>query len=185
MKEVEILVKVLEPRDSALQKLAKFENKGIKAVHDTYFYDPLRQELQIQHGRLNESFRLRKTEHKASMTYKKDHFEGEKWLYSDEFQTDIENPHQAEQIIIHLGLKKLLELHNTKHVFETPEYEIVLEEVRDLGLFLEVEKRNVQEYDNISSIKKRISEFMQTLGISMSEPLNVGKAELLMQKIRK
>jgi predicted adenylyl cyclase CyaB len=46
-------------------------------------------------------------------------------------------------ILTKLGFEELVTVNVVKHIYHTSEYEIVLEEVERLGLFLEVEKKAV------------------------------------------
>lgn len=184
MKEVEILVEVLDKKESVLKKLEKFEFKGAKETLDLYFFDPKRSELKPEKdGRLNACFRLRKKDKKAYMTYKIDNFDKSgKWVYSDEDEIEISDLRIAENIVEHLRLKKLVEIDNKKWTYLAGDFEIVFEEVKDLGLFLEVEKLNVKDNADINVIKKEIWNFIKSLKIKIGEELNAGKPELMMKK---
>ncbi len=184
MKEIEILVEVLEGKDSALEKLASFESKGLKHTLDVYFYDPLRPDLQPRaDGRLTRSFRLREKDGKASIAYKIDNFDADgMWTYSDEFETPVGNFEAGMQIVSHLGLQELIRIDNNKHTFVTPKYEIVLEDVKDLGVFLEVELLAQVEDGEVMSAKKDIEDCIASLGLRVSAELNAGKPELMLRK---
>ncbi|MDD4188058.1 MAG: CYTH domain-containing protein [Bacilli bacterium] len=83
---------------------------------------------------------MRTKNEESSLTYKKDHFENDgKWLYSDEYEIAIDSYEMGKKIIEILGLKRLLTINNLKKLYKFKEYEITLEKVEDLGLFLEVE----------------------------------------------
>jgi adenylate cyclase, class 2 len=184
MKEIEILVKIKESKESVLKKLAQFADKGIIEVKDIYFYDPLRKELQEDNGEFpRQWFRLRRKGDKNYITYKVDNFKGDKWTYSDEHETEIKDIEIVRKIVEHLGLKKLIEIDNKKHVFLTKDYEIVLEDIANLGLFMEVEKLEAGEEDE-SLVKKSIKDFIDSLGIELEEELNIGKPELMLRKMR-
>ena len=60
------------------------------------------------------------------------------------------------------------------------DYEIVIENVKDLGLFLEVEY--CTDIDGDVKMEKKIQEFINSLGINVSEELNIGKPEMYMKK---
>jgi len=107
MKEIEILVEVVESKQKALKILDQFEYKGIKKTLDIYFHDPLRKDLYPDvSGRLNASFRIRQKAGINSFAYKTDHFIDEKWSHSDEFETVINDFDITLQIIEKLGLKE-------------------------------------------------------------------------------
>ncbi|MBT3720066.1 class IV adenylate cyclase [archaeon] len=184
MKEVEILVKILDSKEETLEKLNKFNFVGVEKTLDIYFQDPKRKDLQTdENGFSGRSFRLRKKGNKIYITYKVDQLgEDGNWLYSDEHETEVQDFDVTMKIINHLGLEILVELENEKHIFLTDEYEIVFEDVKDLGLFLEVEKLNVEDHDDLEQIKKDIRNFIETLEIKTKEELNIGKPGLMLQK---
>jgi len=213
MKEVEILVEILEDKESVLKKLEQFNFVGVKKVLDVYFTDSKREELKPdEKGRLNNCFRLRKTrldssrqeDDKNYLAFKKDHFENDIWSHSDEYETEVEDFETTMEIIRHLGFEVLIEIENEKHTFLTDKprtlfsklfnrpatenqevrgkYEIVFEDVKNLGLFLEVERLKVGDDENIEEIKKEIWKFIKNLNIKTSKELNAGKPELMLNK---
>lgn len=186
MKEVEILIEVKSTKEAALMALSRFESKGSEEVLDVYFVNSSRPELQPDlSGRLFNSYRLRKKGCKASMAYKVDHFlpSGE-WSHSDEYETGVEDFDAVMEINKKLGFEELIRVDNIKHKFLTEDYEIVLEEVKDLGLFLEVEKLSEVSDNQVTQTKEEIRSFLKTLNIEFGEEQNAGKPELLLRKRR-
>lgn len=184
MKEIEILVEVFDEKEKVLEALSPFENVGEKRTLDVYYFDPLRKDLQPgDNGRLTRSFRLREKDGKCSMAYKLDNFDANGiWTYSDEFETSFSDFEKMTEIVRHLGLQELVRIDNTKHTFKTPEYEIVFEEVKDLGFFLEVELLQEVEDGEVMYAKQKIQEFINILGLHVSEELSAGKPELMLKK---
>lgn len=183
MKEVEILVKVLDKKAKVIKSLKKFKFLGVKKTLDVYFYDPLRANLSPdKSGKLNECFRIRKKNKKAFLTYKIDRFDNSNiWLYSDEYEVEISNFQTAIKIIKKLGFKNLINIENEKYTFLSNRYEIVLEDVKDLGLFLEVECLSANNKESINKTKKDIRKFIKLLDIKIGKELNVGKPELMLK----
>jgi adenylate cyclase, class 2 len=186
MQEIEILVEVFDSKENVLERLKKFNFVGKKEVLDIYFFDPDKDNLKPKDNRLTECFRLRKKDSKAYIAHKKDKFDSEgRWIYSDEEETEIKNFETIQEIIKKLGFKELIQIDNFKHTFLTKEYEIVLEEVKNLGLFLEVEKLKPAKDENVEKTKKEIMGFIKSLEIKTSEELNMGKPELMLRKNQK
>lgn len=182
MKEIEILVEVFDDIDKVKDVLNNFDYKGSKRVIDEYFYDPKREDLKPdKDNKLYNCLRLRQKDNEYSIAYKNDVFEGSKWIYSNEYETKVESVDTTREILNKLGLIKLLEINNTKHTYETDKYEIVLEEVKGLGLFMEVEYYGNEDNDP-KNIKKEIDIFIKDLGINISEELNMGKPEMYLRK---
>ena len=183
MKEIEILIEVKSTKEEALKALEQFESHGIKKTLDVYFSDPLRKDLQPDDtGRLMASFRLRTKDGKNSLAYKVDHFNDAEWSHSDEYETEFNDFESMSHVIEKLGLVELIRIDNEKHTFVTDEYEIVLEDVKDLGLFMEVEKLAQVSDDKVFETKQEIRDFLQSLGIHLGEEQNAGKPELMLRK---
>ena len=183
MKEIEILVELYSDIQEAKQTLNQFKSTGIKNVIDTYYYDPLRNNLKPNNKlQIDECFRLREQNDKTYITYKIDKFDDNNiWLYSDEYETEVKNKQQIINIINALGLKKLLVINNKKTSYTTNKYEIVIEEVDKLGNFMEVELCT-NENVNVKEIKREIQAFINSLGLDVSEELHMGKPEMMLKK---
>ncbi|MFH1072827.1 MAG: class IV adenylate cyclase [Nanoarchaeota archaeon] len=187
MKEIEILVGVLDSREKALAALKKFTFHGMKTVKDVYFSHPENKRMQAT-GRSfpKEWLRIRTAEGKHYVAHKVDHFtQKHTWLYSDEFETEIMDVIAMQKILASLGYKRLVEIQNRKHVFLTKKYELVLEEVKDLGLFLEVEQINAKPREDVIRVRADIWKFVRALNINVSPELHVGKPELMLKKQKK
>ncbi len=183
MHEIEILVEVYDSVDK-IKKLFKklnFKYVGKKKTIDEYYYDPKRSELKPdKNGQLYHCLRLRQKNNEYFITYKDDVFKGEKWIYSDEYETKVESIDTLKTIFDKLGLVKFIEINNEKETYTTDNYEIVIENVKDLGIFMEVEYCGSS--DDIDKIKKDIQTFIDNLNINVSDELNVGKPELYLKK---
>ncbi|KND49052.1 MAG: hypothetical protein AB200_01315 [Parcubacteria bacterium C7867-005] len=183
MKEIEILIEVKSDKETALRALGGFDSLGVKKTLDVYFYDPLRKNLQPdEENRLSASFRIRQKGEKCSMAYKIDHFILEEWSHSDEYETEIEDLETAIKIVENFGLKELVRIDNEKYIYTTPEYEIVLEDVKNLGLFMEVEKIGKVGDDEVASTKEEIRSLLKSLKIEFGPEQNAGKPELMLRR---
>lgn len=187
MKEIEILVQLhstIAEACSALKRVSK-QMKRLE-IKDTYYYDPLREDLQPnEQCSLSAAFRLRQYDNDYFLTYKVDHFSADgRWEYSDEYETRILDLQAIEHIISCLGLKELVKVNVQKYVFLNDKYEIVVEEVENLGSFLEVEAKALDDDKEPNSIKQEIEKFISELGLSVSRNFDGGKPELLLRKER-
>ena len=68
---------------------------------------------------------------------------------------------------MNLGFRELVRIDNMKYVFLDSDYEIVLEEVKGLGLFLEVEKMHVD--DDVLKVKENIQKLHFLLDTALGE----------------
>ncbi len=183
MIELEVLVEVLDTYDDAINALVPFEYIGDENIIDNYFYDPLRDNLKPdKFGKTFESLRIRQQSNKAKLTYKQDVYSNNIWQYSNENEIGIESVVQMMEILNHLGLKELLTINNHRRYYKHREYEIVLENVRDLGVFIEVEYKGEITDIEISDKRNDIQNFINTFNLSVSSELNSGKPELYIIK---
>lgn len=183
MKEIEILVEVYSSPEVVIKILEQFECCGTQETIDTYYYDPLRTNLKPNDKlEINECLRLRTKNNNNYITYKVDHFDDNgKWLYSDEYETKIDDIFMIRNILEKLGLKKLLSIHNSKKIYHYQDYEIAFETVEELGYFLEVEYCTNEDVD-VKNVKKQIQSFINSLDIKVSEELTMGKPEMIIKK---
>ena len=182
MKEIEILVEVYDSIDKVKKTLIKYEHIGLKHTIDEYYYDPKRKDLKPdKNNQLSHCLRLRSKNNDYSITYKDDVFEKGKWLYSNEYETKVESVDMLREIFKRLGLIKFIEINNKKEIYKTDKYEIAVEDVKDLGIFMEVEYCTNDDVD-VNAIKKGIDDFIKALKLNVSEELNMGKPEMFMRK---
>lgn len=194
MKEIEILYKLNEDIKDAEEKVNKFlfedGNKFIflekKRFVDTYFKSNTFDSLNPQNNdRLLKSFRIREVGEETYLTYKDDQFDKVGiWLYSDELETKIDNAEIFKNIIKKLNFSELVKIDNTKIIYESQNYELVIESVVDLGNFFEVEYKSKSEIstDDVDIIKQNIRKLVNAMGIKLGEELNAGKPELMLKK---
>ncbi len=184
-KEVEILVEVFDKKKEAIKKLSDFKFLGNKKTLDIYLFNPKRDELKPdKNGQLKNCLRIRSKDKKASLAYKVDHFDIKGiWLYSDEYEIDVSDFKKTLAIFKKLGYQELVKIENIKSTFVTGKYEIVLEDVKNLGIFMEVERHNVGPKEDIIKVKMEIWNWIQKLGINVGLELTMGKPELMLKKL--
>lgn len=190
MNEVEILVRVLDPKAKALAALRKLAAKrilqslGKQEVIDVYYFHPKKKEMQVRGSRFPiEWLRVRTKGKQCFLAYKKDHVDAQGcWLFSDEHETEVSDERVIRSLLEGMGFSELVMVQNTKHVFMTSQFEVVLEDVRGLGLFLEVEMRRVREGDGVQAMRKEIQDFVDHLRVRVGKELHVGKPELLLKQ---
>lgn len=182
MKEIEVLVEVYDDINIVKDKLSDFCYKGLKKTIDEYYYDPKRETLKPdKDNQLSHCLRIRSKNNEYSITYKDDVFDNGKWLYSNEYETKIENIDMLREIFDRLGLVKFIEIDNEKETYVYNDYEIVIENVKDLGIFMEVEYCTCLDVD-VKKVKKQIQDFIDNLNLNVSEELNMGKPEMYLKK---
>jgi predicted adenylyl cyclase CyaB len=169
-----------------LRSLRGFSYVGSKRTRDTYYVDPKRSPLKPNRGgRLTECLRVRQKGDKAYVTYKVDHFRGDEWTYSDEHETEVGDHAAMQRIIGMLGLEVLVDVDMEKHLFLSDDLEVAVEDVKGLGLFIEVETRATPTKAGIMKEKESIRRFLAGTGITVGKEQNAGKPELLLRARRR
>lgn len=184
MKEMELSIAFDNTKEEVLKVLSQLDYIGEKELYDTYYIDPLRDNLKPENDlRLNETFRIRRNENSCFVTYKKQHFEGKLWTYSDEYETEVKDYKIMEKIVSMLGLEPLITVHNKRTIYKYEDYEIIFEEVENLGCLLEVEKLSENENEAMN-VKEELRNFIRSLKLKNVKELNIGKNQyLLSQKL--
>lgn len=182
MKEIETLVKVVSPFAGAQRTL---EQRAIfretVRIQDVYWNDPQRPNLTPDGRGMVNALRLRNKGDQWFLTFKHDHMDDTgAWLYSDEFETAVQDGKIMRSILENLGFEERVTVTMQRHYFDTQEYQITLEEVDDLGLFLEVEAKSTDR--DPADVQHSITGFIASLGIR-TELVTAGKPELMYRKL--
>jgi len=181
-REIEISFMVEEPKEHALRKLHGFVNKGTQRITDIYLRHPQLKQFEPKHGYdISESFRLRKKNGKAFVTWKRNHMDGKTWQYADEEETEVASFDDMFKLLTSLGFEELVRVENERHVFTNDAYEIVLDDVEGLGLLLEVESKDPGERKS-TDVMDEIRAFVNSTGLLVGDELHFGKPELLLKK---
>lgn len=188
MKEIEILYTLKTDIETAKKLLAEKVGFIEKIMVDDWYYARHDVEglLPDEEGRLRSALRLRKKGNKHYITYKHDYFDDNKiWLFSDEHETLIDDIVVMKNIFNQLLFTELVHVLNKKFYYQNEVYEIVLEDVFDLGYFIEIEfKGDAQDFshEDVQKKKQAMRLFLKSIGIEVGEEMNAGKPELLLRK---
>lgn len=146
MKEIEILFKIEEEKAQELrQRLKGFFVKQLREV-DTYFYPPHKDFLVSENGR--ENLRVRDAGTKKELTYKRVMYEYGKYSHSIEKNIIIPDAEKMIEILKILGFKTHLTVDKKREIFENDEFRITIDNVKSLGIFVEVEWNGIAESKN-------------------------------------
>lgn len=157
--EIEIKVNI-----ENMDNLTKFleENAMFKLSTrqiDEYFNAPDRDFLAIRP--VTEWLRLRQTREAVLITYKKAHYTTEgKLNFRDEFETIVGDIDQARKILLSLGYTPLVTVNKVRKIWRYQEYEVALDEVQGLGIFVEIEYKG-EDPSNPKLITDQMIEFLR------------------------
>ena len=97
-----------------------------------------------------------------------------------ERETEISDPEEFKEALLLMGYKQMVEIHKTRVKTKYKDYEICLDEVKDLGSFTEVEK--ITEEENTEEIQRQLFEFLTSLGVDPKDQVFNGYDTLIYLK---
>lgn len=126
--------------------------------------------------------RIRKnyTDNKALLTFKGSAPEGITDIAWDDYDTPILNPEKLEKILLNNGYVYVCIIDKIRQSFSFKNYEINIDNIRDLGLFIEIEKNG--EESEVNNIKKDILKTLINLGIKKEDLIEKGYVSLILEK---
>jgi adenylate cyclase class 2 len=140
MKDIEIEVQL---RVSKTDKLVAFLEKeaeftGESYQKDEYLVPPHRDFVATKP--VKEWLRVRESDKKSSVNYKNWHYdESGRSTHCDEYETPIEDVDQMRKIFAAIDIKPLITVEKKRKTYRYKDYEVALDEITDLGNFVEVE----------------------------------------------
>lgn len=128
-----------------------------------------------------EYFSIRRRGGDASVNYKHFYPENvEKTTHCDEFETHVKDPEKMEKILSSLNFSRLITIEKRRETFMHGDFEVSLDEVKDLGSFIEIE--SARDLGGIEKTRKALLNFAQSLGIDMSSMKHRGYVEMMLRK---
>lgn len=97
-----------------------------------------------------------------------------------DFDTPISDPDRLEQVLLGHGYVYFVLIDKVRKTFKYEDFEINIDNIRDLGLFIEIEK-NGEEKD-MENIRKEIMDLLVLLGIGEGEIISKGYVQLILNK---
>jgi adenylate cyclase class 2 len=107
---------------------------------------------------------------------------GEEHGWSEEYETEISNPEEFRKILGFLDFKKVITVDKNREYWDCGDMEVVLDDVKDLGSFVEVEAK--RKFNDTKEALKKCTEFAKEIGIKNVEKSRITKGYpyLLLEK---
>jgi len=170
MKEVEILYNLKGSFKEARKQLSIFKYAGKDVVTDLYYKMPDRTCL-----------RLRKNVSGVHLTYKKDIYKGNAWLYSEEQEVKVKDFKKMRKLMKNIFQEWLI-MQIDRTIYKNKKYKIVLDKIENVGNFLEVESR--EDVKDVEITKQNIRKFVSKMGLQVEEIVNdKGKPEIVAETL--
>lgn len=173
--EIEVKVR-LQDLDGMEKKLAGKGAVFQKPVvqEDSYFMTPGYDERVSGPGEF--ILRIRKVGGKSILTFKELTEVRGAWI---EHETPIEDPEEMRKILLRSGFVTVFDINKTRRRGELGEFEICIDDVKELGKFMEV-CLIADEHENT---RERIIQFLKGLGFRDRDIETRGYGEILGEKL--
>jgi adenylate cyclase class 2 len=172
--KIENFEKFMEVKNKILSLGSKLISKA--SEEDIYFQHPSR-----DFSKTDEALRIRKTNGKNYLTYK-----GAKISKISktrlEIQTEIENFENTKEIFYKLGFKPIAIISKKREKYILGSTSIYMDEVKDLGYFIEIEEE-VENEATIEMIEEKLIKIFEKINIPKSSITTKSYLELLLEKI--
>jgi len=173
--EVELRFPLLNPEQliQRLNKIAKPQKQKV-FQKDIYFVPVHRNFLDREY--VNEWLRIRETKNRTTLNYKN-------WypdkICCDEFETEIEDIIALKKIFESLNFKEIVVVEKLRSAWIYKEVEIVIDEIKGLGFFVELESKSNLEFEEA---KKLLYDVLKELEAETGLQELGGYAFLLLKK---
>lgn len=182
--EVEIKVKV-DDLTEIREKVAKIGKlvKAIKQIDE--YYTPLHRDFFAQKPHPTEYLRIRTNPDKVVLEYDVsiNKREDGDYDYAEEYETEISNPEELRKILNFLDFKKAVTIKKNREYWQCGGIEVALDEVKDLGSFIEAEAKG--DFKGDKEAKKACIDFLENLGFKDVEKNQIkkGYSELFLENL--
>jgi len=183
--EVEIKLKInsFEEVKKILPRFGKLA-KSIKQIDE--YYIPCHRDFFAQKPHPVEWLRIRTNPDKTVFEYDKSinkKADGEQEC-ANEYETEISQPEEFKKILGFLNFKKVVTVEKLREYWDCEDFEVSLDNVKDLGLFIEVEAKG--DFENTKKAKEECVSFLKKLEFKNYEEHQIKKGYpvLLLEKNR-
>jgi adenylate cyclase class 2 len=181
LKDTEVEIQVEIENIKPLVDLMEKSGKLLFSEHQIdHYYTPAHRNF-AELEPINEWLRLRNSDGKYSITYKNWHRdESKKAHHCDEYETTLGEINQVEKIFDVLNFTIVVIVDKKRKAYLYKDYEIALDQVKNLGNFVEIEYKGdkVRDPDEIAKEMKR---FLKNLGLGRIAINSVGYAYKLLK----
>lgn len=175
--EIKVLIKNVNEVQIKIQELGRLIKT--KTQKDEY-YSPMDDDY-FSSSPADKYLRVRFEEGKNSLNYSVCHrSELGQLLSTDEYETEISNPAITSEILQKMGMVKRVIVIKRRQTFMVGKFEVVLDEIDGLGLFMEIEYK--EEVVDVDKARNECLDFLKKLGIKYEEAPNMGYPDMMIQK---
>ncbi len=177
--EVEVKFTLENPDEveNKLKEIAKF----VKAINQKDEYYVPKHEDYFVNIPANKYFRIRHQDGKSEVAYHFTHYadDGDR-LKADEYETGVDDPIMMSNILKQLQFNNKITVTKHRKVYLYKTFEVVLDYIEELGHFVEVEVKEMEDSFQEELIKCR--KIIEELGVKGKEVPEKGYPDLINEK---
>jgi len=167
--EVELKFQLLNKSEVAAFLTDRADFRYTSFQHDIYYNAPDRDFLADQ-GNISEWLRIRVEKDKAQINYKDWHpRDNPIKTHCTEYETEVGSFEQLSLILDALGFKKLIEVKKTRKAWLYKDAEVSIDEVDELGWYLEAEYKG-DELQDVAEIRAHLQSIVDDIGAKTRGP---------------
>lgn len=159
-----------------LEELGAKPNQPTRQV-DAYYNAPHRDFLAPE--AISEWLRIRTEQRGCSINFKRWHpIEALTKTHADEYESKIDDVEAVRRLLEALDFRPLVTVDKTREEWNLPDIEVVFDHVADAGHFVEFEFKG--DAENIEDATSRLEDFINSLNVTLGEPINRGYPHILL-----
>lgn len=182
MKDIEITCEVFENMKNIQNVLLSTNLRFVESfiLDDIYMYNIENKDFFIKDGKISDTLIIRTVNNKnKEIIYKKRNFNNEgKEISTNKTAIKVEEVQASENLLNALGYERYLRMIDTNYMYENEKYIVYIQEVKELGIFLEVEAKNIE---NGEKAVLDLIEYVKGFKLNIGTKFDIRKAELLYQ----
>ncbi len=184
MKDVEITCEVFDNIDKIKSVLLEngFRFIEVFTLDDIYMYDKKDNRFFIKDGKISDTLIIRNVgEDNKKIVCKKRNYNAQGMeISTDKTVLKVKDIEESEKLLNALGYERYLRMIDTNYMFENDKYVAYIQEIKDLGVFLEVEIKNTEDGEEKTILD--LIEYVKNIGLNIGNKFDIRKAELFYKK---
>lgn len=183
MKEIELTCEVYDSIEKveSILKEKKFRFIESFTLDDIYMYNKRNQEFFINDGKISDTLIIRNVDDvdKKIICKKREYNDDGLEIGTNKSVLRVKNVEESEKFLNSLGYERYLRMIDKNYMYENDKYIAYIQEIEELGTFLEVEAKNIRDEKNemVNLIK-----YIKSWDIRTGKKFDIRKAEMFYQK---
>lgn len=179
MKDVELTCEVFANIEKIKEALLeqKFEFVEEFTLDDIYMYNKANKDFFIKDGKITDTLIIRYVDDTdKKIICKKRNYNNEGLeISTDKTVLKVKDIESSEKLLNTLGYERYLRMIDTNYMYENDKYVAYIQEIKDLGVFLEIEAKVIK---NEETTMKDLIDYVKSFNLKIGNKFDIRKAEL-------